>query len=314
MLSRVADSLYWMSRYLERAEHTARLLGVQENLMLEQDPRTSEARWRRVLESLNQPRIPDQPRDFYGFARSHLLVSIVTSLMSARENARQVLEHISSEIWEQINRLFHRVRQAEASGSRETDSWEFLSTVIEGAHLFQGLSDSTMAHGEGWHFIQLGRFLERAHNTAALVDVHFRDFESAPETTLDAREYLEWAGLLRCCCAFEAYCKTFRADLTRRNVAEFLLLNPEFPHSIRFAADQMELSLHAIHQLAGSPPARRVDKLAGRLKATLSFTPLEELMSDFGSALQDMGEQCRRIHSAVYQMYVGYPIEIALEV
>src|ERR1700685_3546991 len=113
--------------------------------------------------------------------------------------------------------------------------------------MFQGLTDSLMTHGEGWRFIQAGRYMERTLALSKLVSVHFREF-NRPEYQEAERAYLEWIGLLRSCTAFEAYCKAYTADLRPERVAEFLLLNNEFPHSVRFAADHLQRSLEAINQ------------------------------------------------------------------
>src|SRR5579862_3572676 len=152
MLSRVADSLFWMSRYLERGEHTARVLNVQLYLMLERGAGSDERHWDRVRKSLGL----DAGKTAQEFASS-----IVTSVVAARENARQVREQISSEMWEQVNRLFHAVKDSEPE-QREGDARDFLRSIQDGVHLFQGITDSTMTHGDGWQFIQAGRYLERA--------------------------------------------------------------------------------------------------------------------------------------------------------
>src|SRR5208283_3450564 len=158
MLSRVADSLYWMSRYLERAEHTARVLGVQLNLMLEQDPKSSDRRWQRVLGSLGHPGSAAEDKDDpFSLAQTYALRVITGGIASARENARQVREQISSEMWEHLNRLFHEVRRMESAGIWTSQPLDFLTLILESSHLVQGVTDSTMNHGEGWQFIQVGR-------------------------------------------------------------------------------------------------------------------------------------------------------------
>src|SRR5262249_54688675 len=158
MLSRVSDSLYWMSRYLERAEHTARVMNVQLNLMLERGAGSDEQYWARVLRSLGIEMTAEEEAQAPSLAQSLIRetsnrASIVSCVSPARENARQVREQISSEMWEQLNRLFHSVRLAKDGGAA-WDAREFLQSVKEGAHLFQGITDSTMTHGEGWQFIQ----------------------------------------------------------------------------------------------------------------------------------------------------------------
>ena len=231
MLSRVADSLYWMSRYLERAEHTARVMGVHRNLMLEHDPAVERAAAGRAcwLAWASQ----DQARRGCLRRGANLCAGADhRRIAAARENARQVREQISSEMWEQLNRLFHeskRIGTPESLPCAAATIWSF--TVVQSSHLFQGVTDSTMTHGEGWQFIQAGRFIER-------VQAHRRADRFAFRRVLIRRrdgrrhEHMEWIGLLRSCTAFEAYCKVYTADLRPERVAEFLLLNPEFPHSV----------------------------------------------------------------------------------
>jgi uncharacterized alpha-E superfamily protein len=319
MLARVADSLYWMSRYLERAEHAARLLDVHLNLALDRAPESAESRWRRVLAcispTLSRNSRPDSATTLESLAFDvNNRSSIVACIMAARENARQVREQISSEMWEQINRLFHEVRKGSSEDVRASEPMEFLYSVREKSYLFQGLTDSTMNHGQGWHFIQLGRFLERACATATLLDVHFLEFNDANNWDSAHGDHLEWVGLLRSCTAFEAYCKVYTADLTSRRIAEFLLLNNEFPHSVRFAVEHLHRALQAID--AGSPHrnSERLRTLAGRLSASLTFTQIDEvLQSGLHPMLDNIQRQCSQIHSAVYQIYIAYPIQSALE-
>jgi uncharacterized alpha-E superfamily protein len=323
MLSRVADSLYWMSRYLERAEHTARVVGMHLNLELEQPLEASFGRWARVLETLGMD--PAPARDLDSNSLLHLLCfehasrgSIVSSIRAARDNARQVREQISSEMWEQLNRLYHEVHRADHDDLWNGEPEEFLSSVKERAHLFQGVTDSTMSHGEGWHFIQLGRFLERAVNISSLVDVHFRHFSSEaalnPEAGPDAADYLEWIGLLRSATAFEAYCKVYTASIDPERAAEFLILDPSFPHSIQFSAGMVQAALAEIARVSPSRRASRVQRLAGRLCAALSFSQIDEIMAGgIGATLADVNRQCGEIHSGVYEAFISYPFEAALE-
>jgi uncharacterized alpha-E superfamily protein len=313
MLSRVADTLYWMSRYLERAEHTARVMGVQLNLMLEQDPRSADRTWGRLLAGLGHPDPAHAPVDYFTLAQNYTSQQINSAVTSARENARHVREQISSEMWEQVNRLFHEVKRMEAAGFSAAQPVDFLSFIVENSHQFQGVTDSTMNHGEGWQFIQLGRFLERATATARLLDLWFREAPHRQGGPVEPGEHMEWVGLLRSCTAFEAYCKVYTADLKPGRVAEFLLLNSEFPHSVRFACDQMDQSLEAIHQIGSSKRTQKVAKLAGRLRAGLSFTPLEEIVAGLADFCAQIQQQCARIHAGLYEVYITYPIEDALQ-
>src|SRR5713226_1596896 len=246
MLSRAADNLYWMSRYLERAEHTARVTSVHLTLMLERDPATEGARWSRVLASLGCPD-PVEDDNAFTAAQSYAQDQILTSITSARENARQVREQISSEMWEDLNRLFHESKRMGGTVYWNTQPHDLLINVTQSSHMFQGITDSTMIHGEGWHFIQAGRFMERVQSTARLIDVHCDEFLSDDREPVNASGHMEWIGLLRSCTAFEAYCKVHTAEMRPERVAEFLLMNPDFPHSVRFGVGELRRSLEAVH-------------------------------------------------------------------
>lgn len=320
MLSRVADSLYWMSRYLERAEHTARVMEVQFNLMLELSPEPEAERWLRVLRSLGVKTAGLDGEAARVLAHSltsdpSSRTSIVACVMAARENARQVREQISSEMWEQLNRLFIETRRAGIEDLWEEGPVDFLNAIKEGSYLFQGITDSTMRHGEGWQFIQAGRYLERACALSNLVDVHFAEFIADHyENSVDASDHLEWVGLLKSCTAFEAYCKVYTADARPDRIAEFLILNSSFPHSIRFSVDALEGALGAIGTQSPGRRASRVERIAGRLRAMLSFSQVDEIVnSGLHSYLHNVLQQCADVHSSLHQVYVTYPIEAALE-
>ncbi len=319
MLSRVADSLYWMSRYLERAEHAARLIGTHLNLMLDMSAESADERWRLVISCLptHVPReastaFPALIRDLTFSARNRY--SIVSSISAARENARQVREQISSEMWMQLNRLFHEMKRGSNEGELDAQSLEFLNFVKDGSLLFQGITDSTMNHGEGWQFRRLGRCMERAVATAHLLDVHFREFVHAPDALGEASDPLEWVGLLKCCTAFEAYCKVYTAKLSPPRIAEFLLLNPEFPHSARFCVDRIHSALTAIEQTTYRRKGARVGRIAGRLRASLGFSQIDEIMAGgLHNYLTGIQKECAAIHAAIYEVYIAYPIDAALE-
>ncbi len=306
MLSRVADSLYWMARYLERAEHTARIVGVQLNLIVDQTDLSPEERWNRILEGLGNPEVPaETPRDHASLTRALLYdpafhASIVSSMNNARENCRQVRNQISSEMWEQLNRLYHLVRR-HAADRRQSIPLEFLLAVDEGVHLFKGITDSTMSHNEAWQFIQIGCYLERATNTATLLDAHFRH----------PSQHLDWIALLRSCTAFEAYCRARTADVRPDWAAEFLLLDDLFPHSVRFSVDQVRASLATLTGPGGL--SDRTERLVGRLQASLRYIQIEEVMaSGVHRKLEEIQQQCDQIHLAIQDTYIDYSIEEAL--
>ena len=314
MLSRVADTLYWMSRYLERAEHTARLLDLQLNQMLEQDSEVSDARWERILASLTVTP-PAHYADAYALTQFLTFDSanpnaIVACIGAARENARHVREQISSEMWEQVNRLSLQIKSTRLDSIWNYQPHEFFRSVKEGIHLFQGITDSTMNHGEGWQFIQMGRSIERALATATLIKVHYRAWSNLPYHQTVTDTFMEWIALLKSCTAFEAYCKVYTADLRPDRIAEFLILNPEFPHSIRFAANGIHSALEAVALSTENKRARPVNRLAGRLRAVLDYSQIDEIINaGLYTYLDDVQMQCNQIHDAIYHAYITYPID-----
>jgi uncharacterized alpha-E superfamily protein len=317
MLSRVADNLYWMSRYLERAEHTARLVDVELELWLDQARRAGAERWRFLLEALQAAPAGDSPVGATSLVETLVFnrsrpSSLVSSIASARENLRHVREQCSSEMWEQLNRLYLGVMEEQIDEARNLKSHAFLRGVRDGTHLFQGITDGTMSHGEGWQYIQLGRYVERTVTLALLIGAHFARLPHAPDQAVETAEYLEWIGLLKGCGAFESYCKAYTAEIRPVQVAEFLLLDPDFPHSVRFSVDCMETSLKTIADLtdrkAGMPA-----RIAGRLRAQLSFSDIDEILSAGAPQfLQSVSRDCAELHAAIHQIYFDYPVEAEL--
>jgi uncharacterized alpha-E superfamily protein len=326
MLSRVADSLYWMSRYLERAEHTTRLLDVNLNLMLDESATSADHRWQRMLLALGSPKDVKWNGNPYSLTQDISFntsnkASILSCIISARENSRHVREQISTEQWHRLNSLYLQVTRpemqsdlhAEAIMAGVEEPTEFLQQVMEAVHQFQGVSDSTMSHGEGWQFIQVGRYIERASATAMLLEAYHADLWSQPDRMPEGNEYLEWMGLLRSATAFEAYCKVYTADLTPDRILEFLLLDEEFPHSLRFSIDTLQNALQAIDGESGRSRAEPLRRLAGRLQSSLSYSSVDEILNgDIVAYLRGIQFQCRAIHEMIYELYVDYSIQAAL--
>jgi uncharacterized alpha-E superfamily protein len=319
-----------MSRYLERAEHTTRLLDVNLNLMLDESSTSADRRWQRLLQSLSNPKGVEWKGDPYGLTRTLTYdtdnrASILSLLIAARENSRHVREQISTEQWHRLNSLYLQVTRPEIQGRVEAGTMamdaeqptEFLQQVMEAVHQFQGVTDSTMSHGEGWQFIQVGRYIERASATAALLEAYHADLWGDPAHQADrlseGNEYLEWMGLLRSATAFEAYCKVYTADLTPERILEFLLLDEEFPHSLRFSIDSLQHALEAIQQESGKSRAEPLRRLAGRLQSQLSYSGVGEILSqDIVAYLKSIQHQCREIHGTIYELYIDYSIQAAL--
>lgn len=309
MLSRVADSLYWMGRYFERAEHCTRVLEANYNLMLNPSKASTEQRWQKVTSCLG---LGTQPltADLQGGIVSLIgelgnRSSIVSCIASARENASQVREQISSEMWERLNQLYHEVTQFSAHNGNDSEPLKLFTAVREGAYKLHGVSDGTMNHGEGWHFIQLGKYMERACALSILLDAHYSASVQADD--------LEWVGLLASCSAFEAYCKVYTADLKPDRVAEFLLLNAQFPYSVRYSAERMHAALEAIAE-ASPRKMNQIERIIGKLRSSLAYIEIDDIMTrNLHWYLNDVIEQCRSLHDAVHEVYIDYPIESALE-
>ncbi len=310
MLSRVADSLYWMSRYFERADHCARVLEANYNLLLNPSRPSREQRWKRIIGSLGlalESEASDPQRSIMRLiGEPGNRFSITACVSSARDNASQAREQISSEMWERINQLYHETTNAGMRHVTDSEPLPILAAFREGAYLFQGVCDSTMNHGEGWQFIQLGKYMERACGLSVLLDAHF----SVPAGADD----LDWVSLLSSCSAFEAYRKVYTADLTADRVAEFLLLNSEFPHTIRFSAERMNKALDSISEMTSLRKTSQIERIVGKLRSSLAYGQIDEIMTrDFHSYLSNVIQQCHSLHSAVHQVYIEYPIESAFE-
>jgi uncharacterized alpha-E superfamily protein len=316
VLSRVADAFYWMSRYLERAEHSARVVDVYLSLTLDGStagdallasvsaPPVGYGSRLRLAESAPVGRLDSRYRD-----------SVAGCIVASRENARHIREQVSSEMWEQLNRMYLLVRDAEQEQVWADEPGTLVRAIVEGANLFHGVTESTLSHDEAWHYIQIGRYIERATTTAAMLEAHFGEHGAhrSGEGEAGLGEYVEWVGLLRACAAFEAYCRHYTADLRPERIAEFLLLNGEFPRSVRFVIDRVEDSLRAIARALGRPSNGRPERFAGRLKAALNYSQIDEIMADSPLRyLESIRKQCEQVHGALYQTYITYSIEAAI--
>jgi len=320
MLSRVADSLYWMSRYLERAENTVRQLDVTMSLLLDTGGSSPEVRWQRMMASLGKPAGMEWKDDLEAMARSLVFdslnhVSVTFCVNWARENARQVREEISTEQWQRLNRLYHQMHSLHTQTQFRSNINDALASIVDGIHLFKGVSDTTMIHGQGWQFMRLGRYLERAYATATLLEVYQPEVFHGQDREHSGYQYLELVGLLRCCTSFEAYCQEYTADLASDRILEFLLLNRDFPHAIRYCVDSMRHAVESVQRTGGRRAPEELTSVIGRLHAMLSFTTISDILSGNPAAfLHNIREQCMTIHELIYRYYVHYSIQSALAV
>ena len=310
MLSRVADSLYWMSRYFERADNIARVIDATHSLMLSRVEVATDQRWYRGLTAMGLQLEAGNPDPQDAIRRLAADVthrsSMIASLGAARDNASQVREEISSEMWEQLNRLYHEAGALGAVVEDDESVMRLVTAVREGSYAFHGVSETTMTHGEGWRFVQLGKYTERACAVSLLLDAYFGTNTPADD--------LDWIALLASCAAFDSYCKVFTAELQPDRVVELLLVYPEFPYSVRYSVERMNVSLKAITGQSTGRPRAQIGRLIGRLRSSLAFATVSELRAgDLHAFLNGVLDQCRAIHAAVHDAYIDYPIEIAFE-
>jgi len=310
MLARVADSLYWIGRYIERAEHVSRLSAVMLNAALDRTEGAAQT-GRIALASLGESD-PARAEETYESARNLALDredpgSVVVSLSNARENARQVRDQITTETWERLNLLYLRVTGANTEEAFDDDPAAFLNEIIADLHLFKGAVDTTLSHGEGWRFLLLGVYLERAQLIARLLEVCFDDGKTPAVV-----EPIALMSLLRMACALEPYLRVYTADINPHFILEFLLFDEDFPRSIRFCTARIQDLLAQLSQQAGAGRSDAL-RLAGRLDARLKYADLDEVEATGASALlAAVSAECGVIHEAIYESFVAYPLELSL--
>ncbi len=281
MLSRVADSIYWLNRYVERAENVARFVDVNINLLL--DSPIAAQQWEPLVYTTGDQHFFQQ---HYGEPTADNVIqfltfdhtypnSIISCVTAARENARSVREIISSEMWEQINDFYFMVKDA-SQGPHLSALSDFFAKVKLASHLFAGVMDSTMSHNEGWHFGHIGRMLERADKTARILDVKYFILLPSVKDVGTPLDELQWIALLKSTSGYEMYRKC-QHRITPQGIASFLILDREFPRSIQSCLIHAERSLHRI--TGGTPGIWRnpVERALGKLRAELDYITIEEI-------------------------------------
>jgi len=317
MLSRVANCLYWMSRYIERAENIARMVDVNLQLLLDYRDLNDESlldHWMPVVQSngeeeaflrLHKKATGRTVTEFLVFQLENPN-SIVSSIVQARENARMVRDQITMEYWEELNRLYLFVRSPEARKVWRQSPSEFFQQIKEASLHLVGIGYATILHNEGWWFSQAGKFIERADKTSRILDVRY---ESLPERgvpkSVSQTEALGWQAVLRSCSAWDAYKSLHGAEVHPRLVADFLLFNEDFPRSARFCVGELNAALRHISGVPSGRFCNDAEKLAGRLEAELQFSTVDEIFEQgLHGYLDQFQTRLNNVGNALFDAYI----------
>ena len=288
MLSRTADHLFWMARYTERAENTARMLDVHvQSALMPQIAETMQLGWRGLLGISELTAAyterhgeidADKVLDFM-VCDTRNPSSIQSCLRAARENARAVRGAITTEVWETLNQTWLESQRMLQNGLSDQDPGQYFEWVKYRSHLSRGVSAGTMLQDEAFHFLRIGTFLERADNTARLLDVKFHalqsDFYGSVNGRLQELDFYHWSGVLRSVSGFEVYRKVYRDVITPERVAALLILRPDMPRSL--AACMMEMTAHL--RAVANPQSSETQRRAGLLNAQLQFGRIDDIMA-----------------------------------
>ena len=310
MLSRVADALFWMSRYLERAEHVTRLLDVWFFVELDLHaiaPGSTDAHWKSLSGILQQP-IPhgEEASAQASFTQRFIFdldnpTSIMSCVSLARSNARGVRGSINSEIWRALNKLYWQLCDASFRAQALDSPHEFFQAVESGSQLFQGACDATLDHDEGWQFIQLGKYFERADKTLRILDEQYRRTKETRDPAGLALSNVQWAAVLKACRAYEAYQRLYVGRVDPEQVIEFLLLHPTSPRSVRFSLEAAAQSLAVVGDTSGRGKAER---LLGRVLSDLKYIELEQVLKEgLHEFLSTVLVHCAEVGKSVQEHY-----------
>jgi uncharacterized alpha-E superfamily protein len=289
MLSRTADHLFWMSRYTERAENTARLLDVNYHTsLLPQSSHEAQAGWEGLLriselipaytEKYGAEIVPSNVLDFM-VRDERNASSIASCLRGARENARAVRGTLTTEFWETQNQTWLELARMLKGNAFERDPSQFFEWVKFRSHLSRGVAIGTMLRDEAFHFYRMGTFLERADNTARLLDVKYhaayQDHTSDAAAMEEDFDFYQWSAILRSVSAFEVYRKVYRDVITPLKVAELLILRPDMPRSMATCVNEVVDRLNIVSNGHSGETQRR----AGKLKADLQYARIDEILA-----------------------------------
>ena len=308
MLSRAADAIYWMNRYIERADNLARLLDVNLQLMLDLPESTD--RWDLLIDTTGDRALF---QEHFGTVTSDNVLafhtldmdnpnSIFSCVRAARENARSVREIISSEMWEQVNKFYLMVHAAASAGRIVEAPHEIFTAVRIADHLYLGSTDATMSYGEAWHFGRLGRLLERADKTSRILNAQCYLFASTAADTRMSVGEIQLSAVLKSASGFEMYRQRF-GRITPVSVAAFLILDREFPRAMQSCVLRAEESLHA---LAGSPQGasqNAAENRLGCLRAELSDAEIQDIIGRLPEFLNAFQAKLNQLDDAIFDTF-----------
>jgi uncharacterized alpha-E superfamily protein len=283
LLSRAADAVYWMARYIERAANVARFIDVNLHLQLDM-PLEPHHQWQPLIDTSGDAKIF---RERIGKAEKGSVIkflvwdtknlnSISTCLRAARENARSIREIISSEMWEQVNGMYLKIQSQQRMPGSDRLA-EILRGIRLGCHMFEGVTDATMSYNEAWHFLRLGRQLERADKTSRILDVKYFMLLPSPNAIGTPYDDIHWSAVLKSVSGFEMYRKKY-GRITPDNIVDFLVLDREFPRAIRHCLRGAEESLHAITGTPMGSCEYPSERSLAPLRAELDYTPVEKII------------------------------------
>jgi len=319
MLSRVANSLYWMSRYIERAENIARLLDVNLQLMLDfgnlSDEKLKE-HWLPILRSAG-----DEETFFkhHQFANSETVTefmtfseanpnSVLSCLFSARENARQIRDQISLEMFEVINECYLFLKSKSAREVWDSGAHSFYDEIKRYSHLFQGLTDSSFTRNEGYEFIQFGKYLERADKTSRMMDIKYHILLPSVSDVGGALDAAQWQAVLRCASALEGYRHYHVAEVMPRMMASFLIFSETFPRSIRFCLERVNHYLHLLADTSRDEYHAPEERAFGKLLSDMKFLNIDDLMnSGLHEYLQSVQTVVDKLDDFIYRRFMYHP-------
>jgi uncharacterized alpha-E superfamily protein len=315
MLSRIAESLFWMGRYMERAEDTARLLDVHFHTLLEQSQQTFLLRWDSIVRISGEHErfferyteaTPQTVFEFLAF-REDNPNSIVGCITHVRENARTIRDRISRELWEDVNSFYHRIRAFRSESEVLTGPHRFCNEVTFSSHQFRGVADDTLPHDEGWQFLRAGRALERAEKTARIVDVEYHTLLEG--RTAHRPDNHQWMAVLKSVAAYEVYRREFHSSIDPQKVTELLVLHPRHPRSIRFNIAELQSSLQAISGTAPGTYTSEAERLTGKLHETLLYDRIQDIFErGLHTFLRDLQRTCREIGEHIARTYFYYAV------